>query len=401
MGLSAHLQALARMPTTLVPERELAAIARAYDESPANPEYRFRHFFANVVGVGPEFAHLKVRPQGVDELTWRGLLDEVGGEHNSNGLWPVPGDGFKTLAERARVQDEELKSEQNYLDAVKERVAEIRRFRGARLAERVAQVSRTQAEQQHRLLRLMRVVEAAEARRHEAQTSEGRRELNGAYDAAANGAGYYGGGGSARLGGMNDEERFLASRLRRLQGALSRSTTSLPRRVDALAAAHRAEKAADAQASAGRASGAAAAAAARAKKARARDASRSFPGGAGGAEGALVRSKENASLVGVAFAEKPPLLPGTAPHRDGALGLNGGGALRRSGAERSAGSGLSSPADEATSLAYGSLVAEQAEATRRLAEILKKDLRDLAVLRRENALRGAAAKTTPQHVPYY
>jgi hypothetical protein len=394
MGLSAHLQALARMPTTLVPERELAAIARAYDESPANPEYRFRHFFANVVGVGPEFAHLKVRPQGVDELTWRGLLDEVGGEHNSNGLWPVPGDGFKTLAERARVQDEELKAEQNYLDAVKERVAEIRRFRGARLAERVAQVSRTQAEQQHRLLRLMRVVEAAEARRHEAQTSEGRRELNGAYDAAANGAGgYYGGGGSARLGGMNDEERFLASRLRRLQGALSRSTTSLPRRVDALAAAHRAEKAADAQASAGRASGAAAAAAARAKKARARDASLGIA--AGGAEGALVRSKENASLVGVAFAEKPPLLPGTGPHRDGALGLNGGGRRASRGAERS------TPADEATSLAYGSLVAEQAEATRRLAEILKKDLRDLAVLRRENALRGAAAKTTPQHVPYY
>ena len=405
MGLSAHLQALARMPTTLVPERELAAIARAYDESPANPEYRFRHFFANVVGVGPEFAHLKVRPQGVDELTWRGLLDEVGGEHNSNGLWPVPGDGFKTLAERARVQDEELASERDYLDAVKERVAEIRRFRGARLAERVAQVSRTQAEQQHRLLRLMRVVEAAEARRHEAQTSSSR-ELNGRDANGANGAGGYYGARSARLGGMNDEERFLASRLRRLQGALSRSTTSLPRRVDALAAAHRAEKAADAQASAGRASGAAAAAAARAKKARARDASLgftggSFPGGAGGAS-SLARSKENA--VGVAFAEKPPLLPGTSrePHRDG-----GGGFVehrRRSGAERGAGSGSfsdSSPADEATSLAYGALVAEQAEATRRLAEILKKDLRDLAVLRRENALRGAAAKTTPQHVPYY
>ena len=155
----------------------------------------------------------------------------MGGEHNALGLWPVPGDGFKTLAERARVQEAELASERAYLDAVAARVAEIRRFRGARLAERVAQVSRTQAEQQHRLLRLMRVVEAAEARRHEAQTSEGRRELNGAYDAAANGAGgYYGGGGSARLGGMNDEERFLASRLRRLQGALSRSTTSLPLR---------------------------------------------------------------------------------------------------------------------------------------------------------------------------
>ena len=121
------------------------------------------------MGVGPESAHLKARPAGVDELTWRGLLDEVGGEHNALGLWPVPGDGFKTLAERARVQEAELASERAYLDAVAARVAEIRRFRGARLAERVAQVSRTQAEQQHRLLRLMRVVEAAEGRRYEAQ----------------------------------------------------------------------------------------------------------------------------------------------------------------------------------------------------------------------------------------
>jgi nuclear pore complex protein Nup54 len=374
------------MPTTLVPERELAAIARAYDESPGNAEYRFRHFFANVVGVGPESAHLKARPAGVDELTWRGLLDEVGGEHNALGLWPVPGDGFKTLAERARVQEAELASERAYLDAVAARVAEIRRFRGARLAERVAQVSRTQAEQQHRLLRLMRVVEAAEGRRYEAQARGG-----GGDDGYADG---YAGRPVARrgVGGMSDEERALASRLRRLQGALSRSTTSLPRRVDALAAAHRAEKAADAQASLGRAAGAAAAAAARAKKARARDA----PGA--GANAYLVSaSKENA--VGVAFAEKPPLGSAAArsgrPESDARRDVPGfPGTRSRHGARHG------SRADEATAAAYGALVAEQAEATRRLAEILKKDLRDLAVLRRENAS-GAAAETAPQHVPYY
>ena len=385
MGLSAHLQALARMPTTLVPERELAAVARAYDERPDNPEYRFRHFFANVVGVGPESAHLKTRPAGVDELTWRGLLDEVGGEHNADGLWPVAGDGFKTLAERARVQDAELASEREYLDAVAARVAEIRRFRGARLAERVAQVSRTQAEQQHRLLRLMRVVEAAEARRYEAQA------------AAANGRGR-GGGGEADSwrggGGMSEEDRALASRLRRLQGALSRSTTSLPRRVDALAAAHRAEKAADAQASLGRAAGAAAAAAARAKKARARDASGTGAGAfVGGAGGALAPGRKT-HAVGAAFAEKPP--------RDVSAHLTAHGRSERPRRDEAARErrALSSQADEATLAAYGALVAEQAEATRRLAEILKKDLRDLAVLRRENAS-GAAAKTTPQHVPYY
>jgi nuclear pore complex protein Nup54 len=325
----------------------------------------------------------------VDELTWRGLLDEVGGEHNALGLWPVPGDGFKTLAERARVQEAELASERAYLDAVAARVAEIRRFRGARLAERVAQVSRTQAEQQHRLLRLMRVVEAAEGRRYEAQARGG-----GGDDGYADGYAGYAGRTVARrgVGGMSDEERALASRLRRLQGALSRSTTSLPRRVDALAAAHRAEKAADAQASLGRAAGAAAAAAARAKKARARDA----PGAGTGAY-LVSASKENA--VGVAFAEKPPLGSAAArlgrPESDARRDVPGApGTRSRHGARHG------SRADEATAAAYGALVAEQADATRRLAEILKKDLRDLAVLRRENAS-GAAAKTAPQHVPYY
>ena len=102
VSLSAHLQALARMPTTLVPEREILAIAKAYDSNPNNPEYRF------VVlpqrqrdgGSGDVFTS-----PAVDELKWRGLLDEVGGEHNAETLWPVPGDGFKTLAERARSQD--------------------------------------------------------------------------------------------------------------------------------------------------------------------------------------------------------------------------------------------------------------------------------------------------------
>ena len=104
MGLSQHLQALARMPSTLNPELEILGIARAYDPHPHNPEFRFRHYFQNVIGTDAYAAQRKTKPPGVDELTWRGLLDEVGGEHNADGLWPVPGDGFKTLSERARVQ---------------------------------------------------------------------------------------------------------------------------------------------------------------------------------------------------------------------------------------------------------------------------------------------------------
>ena len=103
--------------------------------------------------------------------------------------------------------------------------------------------------------------------------------------------------------------------------------------------------------------------------------------------------------MGVAFAEKPPLGSAAArlgrPESDARRDVPGApGTRSRHGARHGA------RADEATAAAYGALVAEQADATRRLAEILKKDLRDLAVLRRENAS-GAAAKTAPQHVPYY
>ena len=361
----------------MVPEREITAIARAYDDQPNNPEFRFRHYFQNVIGTDQMAASRKIRPPGVDELTWRGLLDEVGGEHNADGLWPVPGDGFKTLAERARVQDAELASEREYLDAVDSRVAEMRRFRSSRLTERVAQVSRTQAEQQHRLLRLMRVVEKVEGKRFEAQHDGGVGR--GGYD-------FY--DGRRHVGGMNDEERVLASRLRRLQGALSRSATSLPRRVDALAAAHRAEKAADARGNQVHQS-AAAAAALRAKRAR----DRSGVGGAlGGPNGAAPNGdgKTGTEVVGGAFSEKPPL----------ALALSNQNGPEKNGPPNSQNSNSNPAVDEATAAAYSRLVAEQADATRRLADILKKDLRDLAVLRRENA-KSSLNKNTPQHVPYY
>ena len=53
-------------------------------------------------------------------------LDEVGGEHNAERLWPVPGDGFKTLQERARVQDAEVASQKDYLQAVQAKVGRCR-----------------------------------------------------------------------------------------------------------------------------------------------------------------------------------------------------------------------------------------------------------------------------------
>jgi len=66
--------------------------------------------------------------------------------------------------------------------------------------------------------------------------------------------------------------------------------------------------------------------------------------------------------------------------------------------------------DEATMSAYAALVAEQADTTRRLAEILKKDLRDLAVLRKERAngfglgspsTTTTTMMTTTRRAPFY
>ena len=272
----------------------------------------------------------------MDEPHWRKLLNDVGGEHNPDGLWPVPHDGFKALAERARMQDERLKNERDFVDAVQADVRRMNRFRGAQLAERVSQVVKTHAEQQHRMLRVMHKLEALEARYHASQ---------GGASAA----------GVATTSAADEErERELAARLRRLQGALNRSATSLPRRVDALGAARRAEQIADASRAAG-------------------------GGGGGGGAGAKAAP---APKVGAAFAGDDggagrTTTTTTTPDRGG---RGGGGPI----------------VDDAAAAAYDKIISEQAEATRHLAEVLKKDLRDVAVLKRE---RAAMAERERQRSP--
>ena len=234
VGLSAHLQALARMPSTLVPERELMAIAKAYNADQQSG-FSIPALFSQRDGAPPPR-----QAPGVDELKWRNLLEDVGGEHNAAGLWPVPGDGFKCLAERAAVQDAELANQREYLKAVQDRARDIERFRGAQLAERVQRVAKTHAELSHRLLRVMRKLEGAEGEYH-AQQGGGGSEL-----ASGKGGSYPYPRSAPAQEGLNEHERELAARLRKLQGALGKSANSLPRRVDAIAAAQRAEKAADA-----------------------------------------------------------------------------------------------------------------------------------------------------------
>lgn len=338
-GLSAHLQALARMPSTLVPERELMAIAKAYNADPNNPDFQFRHFFHNVTEP-----HHRVRPPGVDELKWRKLLEDVGGEHNASGLWPVPGDGFKCLAERAAVQDAELANQREYLKAVQDRARDIERFRGAQLAEKVQRVAKTHAELSHRLLRVMRKLEGAEGEYH-AQQGGGGSEV-----ASGKGGSYPYPRSAPAQEGLNEHERELAARLRKLQGALGKSANSLPRRVDAIAAAQRAEKAADAA-----------------------DGARRRP-----AVGSAF-SDENGGALQVANRSPGEAIVGTSKD---SLGKRGDGIDDGTHA---------APVDEAAAQAFDKIIAEQQEATRHLAEILRSDMRDIAVLQRERGEEVAKA----------
>jgi len=342
VGLSAHLQALARMPSTLVPERELMAIAKAYNADANNPEYRFRHFFHNVTEP-----HHRVRPPGVDELKWRNLLEDVGGEHNAAGLWPVPGDGFKCLAERAAVQDAELANQREYLKAVQDRARDIERFRGAQLAERVQRVAKTHAELSHRLLRVMRKLEGAEGEYH-AQQGGGGSEL-----ASGKGGSYPYPRSAPAQEGLNEHERELAARLRKLQGALGKSANSLPRRVDAIAAAQRAEKAADAA-----------------------DGARRRP--------AVGSAFQDENLQVLQVANGSPTQTGAIVGTQGKDGGKRGDGMIDDGTH-------AAPVDEAAAQAFDKIIAEQQEATRHLAEVLRNDMRDIAVLQRERGEEVAKA----------
>ena len=149
--------------------------------------------------------------------------------------------------------------------------------------------------------------------------------------------------------GLNEHERELAARLRKLQGALGKSANSLPRRVDAIAAAQRAEKAADAA-----------------------DGARRRP-----AVGSAF-SDENGGLQ-VANRSPGEAIVGTPKD---SLGIRGDGIDDGTHA---------APVDEAAAQAFDKIIAEQQEATRHLAEILRNDMRDIAVLQRERGEEVAKA----------
>jgi hypothetical protein len=73
--------------------RELQEIANCY--TPGHGSYKFGHLFLSV--VRPE---QRVRPAGVDELTWKQAMKEAGGEANADGWVPVGEGGARGGAGR-------------------------------------------------------------------------------------------------------------------------------------------------------------------------------------------------------------------------------------------------------------------------------------------------------------
>ena len=79
---------------------EIEALAAAFGLSNDPVRTRFSHLFLNVV----ENPALRQRPPSVDALQWRQALFRAGGEHNRQGLWPVPANGFGDLLARKAAQ---------------------------------------------------------------------------------------------------------------------------------------------------------------------------------------------------------------------------------------------------------------------------------------------------------
>ena len=89
--------------------------------NPQHPDYRFKAFFYNIA----QDPRQKVKIQNIDERTWHELLDKVGGEENENGLWPCRVDGFDGLYQREQGQEEELKSQEAFVNAYNQCIRQI------------------------------------------------------------------------------------------------------------------------------------------------------------------------------------------------------------------------------------------------------------------------------------
>jgi len=146
--------------TTLEPVKELHDVMNAYN--PQHPEYRFKAFFYNIA----QDPRQKVKIQNIDERTWHELLDKVGGEENENGLWPCRVDGFDGLFQREQAQEEELKSQEAFVNAYNQCIRQINSWKEGSYEVRRTQCERRREEHAHRVLKVMRKLESFRAAYH-------------------------------------------------------------------------------------------------------------------------------------------------------------------------------------------------------------------------------------------
>ena len=198
--------------TTLEPVKELQDVMNSYN--PQHPDYRFKAFFYNIA----QDPRQKVKIQNIDERTWHELLDKVGGEENENGLWPCRVDGFDGLYQREQGQEEELKSQEAFVNAYNQCIRQINSWKEGSYEVRRTQCERQREEHAHRVLRVMRKLEsfrAAYHRRVNPQLStSSRRGGSGTYN-----RGVVNGGSTF----VSKEERELFEVLQNLKRALDGS----------------------------------------------------------------------------------------------------------------------------------------------------------------------------------
>ena len=200
--------------TTLEPVKECQDVMNAYH--PQHPDYRFKAFFYNVV----QDPRQKIKIQNIDERTWHELLDKVGGEENEAGLWPCRVDGFDGLYQREQAQEEELKQQEEFVNAYNACVRQINSWKEGSYEVRRTQCERTREEHAHRVLKVMRKLESFRAAYHrrvnpQLSTRRGSVAMSGGYRSMADRA-----GGSTFV---NKDERELFEVLQELKRAVDGS----------------------------------------------------------------------------------------------------------------------------------------------------------------------------------
>jgi len=191
-------------PAQDLPSQELATIDDSYNPDPQNSRYRFRALFYNVV----DDPNQKQKPLGVDEVRWRESLAAIGGLNNPERLWPVQASGFSDLEARLNQQEKTIVDDHQFLESIRHLFRQSQRQRETTTRERIDRLREKHQGLQHFLLRIMAKVSALEGL---------SRQMSGVAIPNAPGE--------------------AVRHLHKLRDDMQRSTSSLPRRTSALAAA--------------------------------------------------------------------------------------------------------------------------------------------------------------------